>query len=688
MRFAVSVALVTAALLFTAQTSFAQATPGQILFTENEIGANSVVDIRPGGDLSAAGRFATGLSRPTSICIGPGGDVYVTEFDSGEVTIITAGGDFSGVGAFATGLSSPTQLVCDAAEILVLQGFGDAVIDITAGGDFTGAPGFATGLVSGSALFRDSNGTLWVNDSTLSGRLFDITAGGDFTGVAGYAFGTFVPGIGKRAGALLASEYNLTSIGDFTAGGNLSSGPDFAQLVNPIGMLDVGPLGLFVATSTPDVYEVSAGGDFTSGPVYATGTLTTGWWNGMAFVPGCGSGVIEGTEECDDNNTIDGDGCDSSCLIEVCGNAVVQSGEECDDGNTVDGDGCDSLCVIEECGNSVIQSGEDCDDGNTVAADGCDENCVIELCGNAVTQPATGEECDDGNTIDFDGCSGGCLLESCGDGVMQPSEGCDDSNTVDGDGCDSLCVAEVCGNGALQAGEACDDGNVVDEDGCSSTCGVESCGDGVLQAGLGEVCDDGNVIDGDGCSATCTAISYCTAAPSPSCALAAKASLKISEKKAGNEKLKVSLKKFDLATDITDFGDPATGTTVYGLCVYDGADALIASLSVDRAGDTCGTKPCWKTAKGGYKYKDKLAASDGVKKITTKSGTSGKGKVKVQAANKAKKDQAELPVGVTAALSGATSATVQVMASDASCTAATLTTVKKNDASEFKAKTP
>lgn len=28
----------------------------------------------------------------------------------------------------------------------------------------------------------------------------------------------------------------------------------------------------------------------------------------------------------------------------VCGNSIVETGETCDDGNTVDGDGCSSTC--------------------------------------------------------------------------------------------------------------------------------------------------------------------------------------------------------------------------------------------------------------------------------------------------------------------------------------------------------
>ena len=35
-------------------------------------------------------------------------------------------------------------------------------------------------------------------------------------------------------------------------------------------------------------------------------------------------------------------------LEPVCGNGVLEEGEECDDGNTIDGDGCSSLCEIEE----------------------------------------------------------------------------------------------------------------------------------------------------------------------------------------------------------------------------------------------------------------------------------------------------------------------------------------------------
>ena len=120
--------------------------------------------------------------------------------------------------------------------------------------------------------------------------------------------------------------------------------------------------------------------------------------------PVCGNGVMEGTEECDDGNQDDGDGCESNCTnTPECGNNKVDVGEVCDDGNTNDGDECSADCtmvtVVGECGDGVIQAPEVCDDGNVIDGDGCDGNCMPTPfdCGNAIVEP--GEECDDGNLV-------------------------------------------------------------------------------------------------------------------------------------------------------------------------------------------------------------------------------------------------------------------------------------------------
>lgn len=39
-------------------------------------------------------------------------------------------------------------------------------------------------------------------------------------------------------------------------------------------------------------------------------------WLTTVAIAVCGNGVIEGTEVCDDNNTVGGDGCRSDCTVE------------------------------------------------------------------------------------------------------------------------------------------------------------------------------------------------------------------------------------------------------------------------------------------------------------------------------------------------------------------------------------
>lgn len=76
----------------------------------------------------------------------------------------------------------------------------------------------------------------------------------------------------------------------------------------------------------------------------------------------CGNGTVNGTEECDDANTVPSDGCDGTCSVEAgyvcdnaapsvctsaCGSGTIEEGEECDDDNTVGGDRCSATCTLE-----------------------------------------------------------------------------------------------------------------------------------------------------------------------------------------------------------------------------------------------------------------------------------------------------------------------------------------------------
>ncbi len=224
----------------------------------------------------------------------------------------------------------------------------------------------------------------------------------------------------------------------------------------------------------------------------------------------CGNGEIDRREQCDDGNTLGGDGCSPVCLTEA--------GWACDSEPSL----CAEVPVIEStCGDGRVQGTEECDDFNLQPGDGCDLGCRIEDGFVCAGEPSV---------------CGPEAPEGCGDGVVDPTENCDDGNATPGDGCSSDCTVEDgyicqdepstctevteagCGNGLIEEGEECDDANVAGADGCSEECAIEPgfrcfgepsicepvpavCGDGIISDG--ELCDDGNRITGDGCSRQC-----------------------------------------------------------------------------------------------------------------------------------------------------------------------------------------
>ncbi|MBD3249068.1 DUF4215 domain-containing protein [Candidatus Woesearchaeota archaeon] len=95
--------------------------------------------------------------------------------------------------------------------------------------------------------------------------------------------------------------------------------------------------------------------------------------------PVCGDGIVEGSEECDDNNNQDGDGCSSECIVEYCGDSIVQAGlgEECDPptypgaSSQCGGFSCLSDCTCEEgCPDMDISYADaDLDQNNSLNAE-------------------------------------------------------------------------------------------------------------------------------------------------------------------------------------------------------------------------------------------------------------------------------------------------------------------------------
>jgi hypothetical protein len=216
------------------------------------------------------------------------------------------------------------------------------------------------------------------------------------------------------------------------------------------------------------------------------------------------------------------------------------------------------------------------------------------------------------------------------------------------------------------------------------TVGLDNDGDGLVDAADPDC--PSTTTSTSTTSTTSTSLPFvCGAAPAGGCIEPEKGVLLVNEKVAGKEKLKVSLKKLQGTVAPGQFGDPVAGTTVYKVCVYDGANQLSGEYTVARAGDTCDGVPCWSAVPGkGYKYKDSLLADDGVLKIIAYGGDPGMGKAKVIAKN----SSASMPTGVAAALQDETSATVQVVTSDASCFGVGLSQVKKADGTLFSAVGP
>lgn len=253
----------------------------------------------------------------------------------------------------------------------------------------------------------------------------------------------------------------------------------------------------------------------------------------------CGDGQVFGNEECDDQNTVDDDGCDSNCRLSGCGNDVVNAGEDCDDGNLEDGDACPSTCTFA-CGRGTGAAyATTTPEGCFVAYDAprtyASARAFCESNGLALAQPKTAEALAALDELVFssdhfdigqvwvgldDIAVNGTFVFNDGTPLAYAPWSWSRPTTADtGEDCARLewngqlrdvychevqgvvCQATSCGNGSLDAGEACDDGDLENGDGCDANCTVSACGNRVLTEG--EDCDDGNLVDGDGCPATC-----------------------------------------------------------------------------------------------------------------------------------------------------------------------------------------
>ncbi len=256
----------------------------------------------------------------------------------------------------------------------------------------------------------------------------------------------------------------------------------------------------------------------------------------------CGNGILDPGEDCDDGNSLDGDGCSATCSIEsgwscsgqpssctpICGDGLVLGGEECDDGNTLTGDGCSSTCAIESgytcsgspsictttCGDGVVAGEEACDDGNLADGDGCSSTCVVEpgytctgspsvctllatptptITATATPTPTTSPT----GTPTSTATSTPTPTAVCGDGVVGAGEQCDlgPDNCPPAQCCSAGCTSNCRVTGQCTGSQGC----CVTAADCPA--GEGCCGNGAVEPG--EECVDGNRLDLDCCSSRC-----------------------------------------------------------------------------------------------------------------------------------------------------------------------------------------
>ncbi|MFO0558654.1 MAG: hypothetical protein U0269_11625 [Polyangiales bacterium] len=247
-----------------------------------------------------------------------------------------------------------------------------------------------------------------------------------------------------------------------------------------------GAAGLRVQTFnlTTANHVVQMATDFQLGVVTAAGGTGLYAYYSPYRTPGCGNRALDAGEACDDGNVADGDGCSSSCRIEIGFTDCMGMDARCVPSGRCSGNTCVGRCMNDS----------DCNDSNACTVDAC--TIATGIC--ASTPAAAGTMCTVSGGPGACGINAGmmsvCLVDSDSDrvpdqtdvdddndGVLDTAEagGRDPSRDTDGDGIPDYRDTNFAGFVDANS-NGVDDRVDLDGDGIPNNLDLDSDGDGVF----------------------------------------------------------------------------------------------------------------------------------------------------------------------------------------------------------------
>jgi len=245
--------------------------------------------------------------------------------------------------------------------------------------------------------------------------------------------------------------------------------------------------------------------------------------------PGCGDGVLDPGEQCDEGADNGSETCRIDCTIPRCGDGVLDPGEACDDGaanSDIEPDRCRTDCTLPRCGDGVVDEGELCDDGNDIDNDACSNTCVPvlpDLCAPCTSDDECGRDVDLCSTLN----EGRFCTIYCTSDLECPSEFyCDEGLNLGADGGQCVLPFRACvecldrdgdgyGIGPGCLGLDCDDTDASINPGADEVCdGRDNNCDGRIDVGAVDGRPFYRDFDGDGFGDPESSILACGPTPS------------------------------------------------------------------------------------------------------------------------------------------------------------------------------